>query len=157
MVIRVYFVTTYHVHRLTRVYLLGNFPDFQMPKAVGSFSLDIHRHYKNDFSELRYLALPEESPDGHGIYDVQFDLTNGIKEVIEKDEESIRQKMLDDLLTWILQERKEENWSIVVPEKPLKPLQIEFVCFRGLITMLITTPVIKLNIILVIIINENIN
>ncbi len=119
---------------------LENFPNLQMPKAVGSFSLDIRRNYRSDFSELKYLALPEESLSEPGHYEVEFDLTKGVNEVVEKDEDSIKQKMLDDMLTWILEERSKENLSIVDPHKPLRPLQIEFVCFRGLITMLLTTP-----------------
>lgn len=110
-----------------------------MPKTIGSFSLDTHRNYHNDFSELRYLVLPEESSES-GTWDVKFDLRRGVSDVIEKDEDSIREKMLDDLLTWILQERKTENWSIINPQNPLRPLEIEFVCFRGLLTMLLTSP-----------------
>lgn len=118
---------------------LGNFPTFQLPKTLGSFSLDTYRNYHNDYSELRYLALPDESNDD-GYWDVEFDLHKGIEKVIEKDEDSIREKMLDDMLTWILQERAAENMSLVDIQNPLRPLQIEFVCFRGLLTMLITTP-----------------
>jgi RAT1-interacting protein len=60
--------------------------------------------------------------------------------VIEKDEEYIRQNMLDDLLRWILQERKAEHKNIIDHKHPLRPLLVEFVCYRGLLTLLIATP-----------------
>jgi RAT1-interacting protein len=117
--------------------MTGNFPTFEMPKAVGTFSLDIHRKYHSDFSELRYLTfdIPES-----GSCKVKFDLRKGISDAIDKDQESIKQKMLDDMLIWILQERKVDNGSIVDLQQPLRPLLTEFVCFRGLLTALIFTP-----------------
>ena len=71
---------------------------------------------------------------------MKFNLRNGVSDAIDKDQESIKQKMLDDMLTWILQERKADNSSIVDLQQPLRPLHIEFVCFRGLLTVLIYTP-----------------
>nr|CAH0098465.1 unnamed protein product [Daphnia galeata] len=115
----------------------GNFPTFEMPKSVGTFSLDVNRKYNNDFSELRYLTF--EIPES-GSCKVKFNLRNGVSDAIDKDQESIKQKMLDDMLTWILQERKADNSSIVDLQQPLRPLHIEFVCFRGLLTVLIYTP-----------------
>ena len=121
------------------LYSLGNFPEFTRPKNVGSFSLDSHRKYVNDYSELRYLSMPPETLTS-GSCKVNFDLRRGISTVIEKDEESIKQKMLDDLLRWILQERKAEHKNIIDHQHPLRPLLIEFVCYRGLLTLLIGTP-----------------
>ncbi|XP_046656549.1 decapping and exoribonuclease protein-like [Daphnia pulicaria] len=117
----------------------GNFPEFTRPKNVGSFSLDIHRNYVNDYSELRYLSMPPEASTS-GSCKVNFDLKRGVSRVVEKDEESIRQKMLDDLLRWILQERKAEHKNIIDHQHPLRPLLVEFVCYRGLLTLLIATP-----------------
>ena len=119
------------------LYIIGNFPTFEMPKSVGTFSLDVNRKYNNDFSELRYLTF--EIPES-GSCKVKFNLHNGVSDAIDKDQESIKQKMLDDMLTWILQERKADNSSIVDLQQPLRPLHIEFVCFRGLLTVLIYTP-----------------
>jgi hypothetical protein len=81
---------------------------------------------------------PEASTSGS--CKVNFDLKRGVSRVVEKDEESIRQKMLDDLLRWILQERKAEHKNIIDHEHPLRPLLVEFVCYRGLLTLLIATP-----------------
>jgi len=81
---------------------------------------------------------PETSKSGS--CKVNFDLRRGVSRVIEKDEEAIRQKMLDDLLRWILQERKAEHKNIINHEHPLRPLLVEFVCYRGLLTLLIGTP-----------------
>lgn len=134
--------STHFLHSFfTYIFILfvGNFPEFTRPKNVGSFSLDVHRKYQNDYSELRYLSMPPETSNS-GSCKVKFDLRKGVSAVIEKDEESIRQKMLDDLLTWILQERKLDHLSIVDPNYPLKPLLVEFICYRGLLTMLIATP-----------------
>jgi RAT1-interacting protein len=81
---------------------------------------------------------PEASTSGS--CKVNFDLKRGVSRVVEKDEESIRQKMLDDLLRWILQERKAEHKNIIDHQHPLRPLLVEFVCYRGLLTLLIATP-----------------
>lgn len=123
----------------------GNFPTFQLPKCVGSFSLDLERNYHSDLSQLQYLQLPNPKEDqepnlANKDWEVEFDLGKGIQNAIEKDEVLTNQTMLDNLLTWILQERKAENFSLVDLQKPLKPLQVDFVCYRGLLTMLITTP-----------------
>lgn len=39
-----------------------------------------------------------------------------------------------------LQERAACNWAIFNPVNPLRPLDIEFVCFRGLLTMIMASP-----------------
>lgn len=115
---------------------------FQLPRAVGFFSLDVGRDYHNDCSQLRYLSLDEQSGiwTGNRSCTVNFNLKRGISKAVEKDEEGIQEKMLDDLLKWILQERKARNANIVEIADPLLQLNMEFVCFRGLLTLLIATP-----------------
>lgn len=114
---------------------------FQLPRAVGFYSLDQDRNYNSDHSQLRYLALSKKSNiwTGSQTCNVSFNLRNGIEKAIEKDEESIQEKMLDDLLTWILQERVAKNPNIVDIANPLLPLSTEFVCFRGLLTLILAT------------------
>jgi len=117
----------------------GKFPVFQLPKLLGSFSLDFSRKYLNDNSQLRYISLP-----GYGTettWKVRFDLTAGVEQAIEKDNEAIQNHMLDDLLTWIVQERKLKNPALVDNQSSQQQIKgIDFVCFRGLLTLIITTP-----------------
>lgn len=81
----------------------GDFPTFQMPKYIGSFSLNDKREYLNDRSQLRYLAIPPSAILLHDrTWQVDFDLKNGVTCAIEKDENQIRKRMLDDLLKWIV-------------------------------------------------------
>ena len=132
----------YHIHAFSSSYLnlfylslnvcIGDFPNFQQPKYVGSFSLDVHRNYHHDFSELRYLALPLSPPNtGSCRWKVEYNLRKGIKNAVVKDELSVKNKMLDDLLTWIVQERANKNRTIINPEKLDAPIDLDFVCFRG--------------------------
>ena len=117
----------------------GNFPVFQLPKLIGSFSLDNRRKYHNDNSELRYISLPGNGTET--TWKVHFDLTVGVENAIEKDSDAIKNHMLDDLLTWIVQERKLKNPMFVDGQSPQQRVRgIDFVCFRGLLTLIIATP-----------------
>jgi len=117
----------------------GNFPVFQLPKLIGSFSLDNRRKYHNDNSELRYISLPGNGTET--TWKVHFDLTAGVENAIEKDSDAIKNHMLDDLLTWIVQERKLKNPMFVDGQSPQQRVRgIDFVCFRGLLTLIIATP-----------------
>lgn len=91
----------------------GDFPTFQMPKYVGSFSLNEKREYLNDRSQLRYLAIPPSATLLHDrTWQVDFDLKNGVTYAIEKDEKEIRRRMLDDMLQWIV------GTSLFFPSNP---------------------------------------
>jgi len=117
----------------------GKFPVFQLPKLLGSFSLDKCRGYHNDSSQLRYISLPGNGTETS--WRVRFDLTVGVEQAIEKDNDAIKNHMLDDMLTWIIQERKLKNSALVDAQSPVHPIMgIDFVCFRGLLTLIIATP-----------------
>ena len=106
----------------------GPFPVFQLPKLLGSFSLDKQRSYLHDSSQLRYICLPDKNGSlDNDSWKVRYDLTVGVEEAVEKDEDSLRNHMLDDLLTWILRERKQFEG-------------VDIVCFRGLLTLIIASP-----------------
>ena len=99
---------------------------------MGSFSLDIHRNYHHDLSELKYLALPlAPANTGTCRWKVEYNLRKGIKNAIGKNEQAVKATMLDHLLAWIVQERSLKNSSIINPEKQMTPLELDFVCFRG--------------------------
>ena len=71
---------------------------------------------------------------------MSFDLRRGLSDVIEKDQDMVRESMLDDVLHWVLDERNSSKSFVVNVSSPLKPLAPEFVCFRGLLTKVMITP-----------------
>ena len=117
----------------------GNFPSFQLPRCVGYFSLDEQRQYHGDTSQLRYLKLPGQEKN-QSQWKVRYDLRKGLKHVIDKDQEKVKLHMLDDMLTWILEERTKKGSFVINVDSPLRPLEMEFVCFRGLLTVIACTP-----------------
>ena len=108
-------------------------------QCVGYFSLDEQRQYHPDASQLRFLHLPP-SRANQIEWRVRFDLRSGIQEAVEKDQEKVKNHMLDDMLTWILQERKAKHSFVINVDSPLRTLETEFVCFRGLLTLISCTP-----------------
>jgi len=81
----------------------GSFPAFQLPKFVGSFSLNEKRDYLDNHSQLRYLVIPHSAHLLHnGNWKVNLDLRKGVKQTVEKDGVEIRKRMLDDMLRWIV-------------------------------------------------------
>ncbi|XP_069672153.1 decapping and exoribonuclease protein-like isoform X2 [Periplaneta americana] len=98
----------------------GTFPSYNKPLAVGYFSLDSKRNYRDDLRQLKYIHMPN-------YFNVHFKLDHGRKNAIKKDEHL--DEKLDHILKWLIQNSKVGNW-----QSP------HFVCFRGLLTMLLCTP-----------------
>ncbi|EFX83760.1 hypothetical protein DAPPUDRAFT_100371 [Daphnia pulex] len=80
----------------------GNFPEFTRPKNVGSFSLDIHRNYVNDYSELRYLSMPPEASTSGSCKENWTILST---------------RFQNSIYLWQLKESKKQNGSIAVQKE----------------------------------------
>ena len=71
----------------------GKFPYFRQPSEIGTFSHDENHQFVHDSSALKcYCPPPNER-------DLEFDLTIGYDNCIEKDED--QKEYLDDLLKWV--------------------------------------------------------
>ena len=93
------------------------FPRFTLPVIEGYFSIDREREYQDSLCNLKYLKIPSV---------INFNLNEGDRTYVGKppsaDEEQISQ-----LLIFITKHR-------VASSQP------DFVCFRGLLRMLMSTP-----------------
>uniref|UniRef100_T1JH46 Decapping nuclease n=1 Tax=Strigamia maritima TaxID=126957 RepID=T1JH46_STRMM len=97
------------------------FPTYQEPKEIGNFSLDANREFVLGSEGCKYLILPADSNR------VRFDLNKGYEQAIKKNFQS--PEKLDNLLKWFLN------------SKQLKTnLSADFVCYRGLLSLLLCTP-----------------
>lgn len=107
-----------------------NFPSFSQPKVLGSFSLDGTRQYLPDARNCKYVY-------NNHVNHQPFDLNAGIENVIRKPESCTNEK-ITHLLEFILrnkQQLKNRNSS-----SSNNILSADFVCFRGLLRLLMCTP-----------------
>ncbi|XP_014204303.1 decapping and exoribonuclease protein-like [Copidosoma floridanum] len=105
-----------------------NFPSFNQPEVVGYFSLTgREREYSQDLVQLKYYY------DQYGKQ-VHFDLDAGINKVVRKPKD-LNEK-IDFLLRWI----SNNHGSIRANPGQDRLLKPDFVCFRGLLTKICTTP-----------------
>lgn len=65
-------------------------PSFRQPVEIGYFSLDIERKFLDDNHQLKYFHPP---------HSINFDLTVGYQEYVEKDDDI--KENLDHLLMWV--------------------------------------------------------
>lgn len=94
------------------------FPKFEKPRLEGFFSVDEHRNYQDSLTNLKYLKIPAK---------VKFDLNKGDDIYVVKPASADEEK-LNHLLEFLIVNKT---------EKPNIP---DFLCFRGLLTMLMLTP-----------------
>lgn len=96
------------------------FPKFTKPMLEGAFSVDKDRNFEDSFSNLKYLKVPSK---------VNFDLNKGDDTYVDKPS-SAANEQISQLLTFILHHKE-------MMSRQLKP---DFVCFRGLLRLLMSTP-----------------
>lgn len=110
-----------HTTDLRPSHSIRAFPKFSRPVMEGYFSIDRDRKYHDSLCNLKYLKIPPT---------VNFNLNEGDSSYVEKtasaDEEQIKH-----LLTFIMKHKD------TVMSKQNAP---DFVCFRGLLRMLMSTP-----------------
>jgi hypothetical protein len=62
-----------------------NFPNFQKPKILGSFSVDGSRSYRSDRSQLKFFDAKRYKNSGTEKYEkVELDLNAGISKAVQK-------------------------------------------------------------------------
>lgn len=99
------------------------FPNFQLPKVIGGFSLEQDRRFNDSRKYLSYLRLPQE-----GSFD--YDLNVGYESYVPGPKEV----HLTSLLEFIGKNKK----KLIDPST--KRLNARFVAYRGLLTQICVTP-----------------
>lgn len=97
------------------------FPKFNLPVIEGYFSIDRDRKYLDSLCNLKYLKVP---------HSINFNLNEGDKTYVDK-LPSADEEQISHLLTFIIQHKT------FVLSKHISP---DFVCFRGLLRLLMSTP-----------------
>jgi len=96
---------------------LKPFPKFSRPEICGAFSVDSNLRFQHGMEHLKYLSIPRK---------VDFDLNNGDENYVEKPDVDNK---INHLLTFMTEH-----------EDLLRSNQFNFVCFRGLLRMIMCTP-----------------
>ncbi|XP_066472621.1 decapping and exoribonuclease protein isoform X2 [Tiliqua scincoides] len=105
------------------------FPFYRRPAEVGRFSLDAQRCYHGDARQLRYYAPPPIEGPSPG-----FDLRDGYRDRYVRRDESVHEG-LEHLLRWVAQNQKQ-----LLSEDKGRPVNADFVTWRGHLTKVLTTP-----------------
>lgn len=108
-----------------------NFPLISKPKIVGYFSVDKDRRYISDASNCKYIR---KTNDGDRI---NYDLNEGFERVVHKPD-SAKDEKLVHLLSFI--SRNLKQFRSLKEEETEKCLNVDVVCFRGLLRLLMCTP-----------------
>lgn len=106
-------------------YQANKFPTITKPKIIGYFSINDDREYQADHSRLQYLKCPSKKKD------LDLNLNSGFESVIPKPE---CDEKINFLLKYIL------NNINTLKTKESELLPYNFVCFRGLLRLLMCTP-----------------
>ncbi|XP_055606371.1 decapping nuclease DXO homolog [Uranotaenia lowii] len=108
------------------------FPTISQPKIVGCFSVGPDREYLPTGENLKYLNLPKPGKR------LAIDLNDGF-EIRRPKPDSAKQERIDHLLRFILNnEDRLRNRDESGGKR--KRLSCDFVCFRGLLRMIMCTP-----------------
>lgn len=116
------------------------FPAISQPKIVGCFSVGPSREFIASGENLKYLNLPSEN----GKH-LQLDLNEGFEIRVPKPD-SAKEERIEHLLRFIvgnlgpLRERSPSEIQPDVEGRGSKILSCDFVCFRGLLRMVMCTP-----------------
>lgn len=113
----------------TDVWIPDNMPYMSKPKIIGYFSVNGDREYCEDASNCKYLSKVSFDET------VNIDLNHGMENVIRKTND--RDEKIDFLLHYISKNLPELRNK---KEDPQKILAVDFVCFRGLLRMLMCAP-----------------
>lgn len=108
--------------------------NFSLLEDCGDFSVDGDRTFVYDKSQLKYIHLPE------GNRRMELDLNVGYE--LAKRKLSITDEKLDFMLKWILAKYvKRRDTESGVLSTLLESLDdIDFICYRGLLKVILTTP-----------------
>lgn len=104
-----------------------SFPSFSKPEIVGFFNLNENREYNDDIKKLSYFRCKVGEK-------VHFDL-NIMAEKHQNKPASSEDENLDHILTFI-----EKNIVVLRSDQPDQILNTDFICFRGLLRLLMCSP-----------------
>ncbi|KAE8585315.1 hypothetical protein XENTR_v10021274 [Xenopus tropicalis] len=112
----------------------GSFPFYRLPSEVGHFSLDENRQYHQDNRKLRYYSPPVgiRKKDSPG-----WNVMDGYESHYVRRNEEEKEGLLH-ILTWL-----EKNQSVLgthVEGGSKRPIDRDFVTWRGHLTKLLCTP-----------------
>lgn len=110
-----------------------NFPSFSPPTIIGSFSLDGNRVYIPDTRNCKYVRKNDLGNPLH------LDLNKGYENVIRKSSQCENEN-LDHLLRFIIENMPKLVHSKDSTASQRKSLNVDFVCFRGLLRLVMCTP-----------------
>uniref|UniRef100_A0A1B6KVL7 Decapping nuclease n=1 Tax=Graphocephala atropunctata TaxID=36148 RepID=A0A1B6KVL7_9HEMI len=120
--------TTIPLRKRTEIIRDGKkFPVFQKPCVIGVFSIDEDRRFLLDESQLKYMYW-NKSQDEPPCKKVKFDLNEGIKHCVRKDE--LLNEKLNHIFSWLRAEGSQKEECI----------KADIICFRGLLTTIMSTP-----------------
>ncbi|XP_054165087.1 decapping and exoribonuclease protein-like [Oppia nitens] len=108
----------------------------RQPLKIGEYSLKINsrddvRLFMPDSSELKYLHIPP------AITQINLDLNHGYDMVSDIHWGKPSNTKIDELLQWISRNRKK---FMIAGEVASKQLHTDFVCYRGILAKIMTTP-----------------
>ncbi|KXJ78375.1 hypothetical protein RP20_CCG004461 [Aedes albopictus] len=117
------------------------FPSISQPKAVGCFSVGPQREFIPFGENLKYLSLPKarHNDDGrHSSRSLRLNLNEGFEIRVPKPD-SAKEERIDHLLRFIVANLDRlRSGEVGGPRSKL--LNCDFVCFRGLLRMVMCTP-----------------
>ncbi|CAK9805723.1 Decapping and exoribonuclease protein [Anthophora quadrimaculata] len=98
-------------------------------EIVGGYSVDGNRRYRNDLSQLKYYKGPQRNRN------IRIDLNKDKYTRIQKSTTSLQ---LDFVLKWILENL--DRLKVDDSQNSVRRLDPEFICMRGLLKELLSTP-----------------
>lgn len=116
------------------------FPTISQPKILGCFSVGSKREYIPSGENLKYLNLPliRKGKGSGNNSPLRIDLNEGFEIRVPKPD-SAKQEHLDHLLKFILG-NVDRLSADEDGRRESKALNCDFVCFRGLLRMIMCTP-----------------
>lgn len=111
----------------------SQFPPISLPTIIGAFSVYDKRQYHSDRTMCKYVY-----PECIELSRVQYDLNDGMANVIRKPENCSEHERIDHLLRFILSSF--ENVRKTQNNDKSKLLSADVVCFRGMLRLLMCTP-----------------
>ncbi|XP_017485355.1 PREDICTED: decapping nuclease DXO homolog [Rhagoletis zephyria] len=110
------------------------FPQFEKPRPIGYFSVvgGTLREYEPSAQQLRYYKPPAAKK-------FPLDLNEGLHLAIKKPE-SVYDEGLDHIFKFIFDHRDRLTKPLTASETSQRSLNAEFVCWRGLLRLLMSTP-----------------
>ncbi|XP_058838250.1 decapping nuclease DXO homolog [Topomyia yanbarensis] len=132
--LEVYTMQQTNLNPVSTVDSTKEFPTISQPKTIGFFSVGPDREYIPSAENLKYLRLPKSVPDKP----LRIDLNEGFQ-IRKPKPDSAKHERIDHLLRFIVENELHLRERISEADHN-KRLNCDFVCFRGLLRMVMCTP-----------------